>query len=107
MAAPLHCLARLVRLGESSCQPSITCKMRKKSSGSITSLCAGLVRICAFFGNLWRFEYICGGLECICEGFFMNLWRFVVVFCVIVEVLCIIVEVLCLFCEFVKFCGIF
>ena len=78
MAACLQCLARLVRLDDLSFQPSITCKMRKKSSGSFTSLCAGFVR---FSVNLWRSEHICGGFACICGRFFMNLWRFVEVFC--------------------------
>ena len=49
VAARLHCSARLVRLGDSSFQPSITCTMRKKSSGSFKSLCAGFVGICGSF----------------------------------------------------------
>ena len=79
MAACLQCLARLDDL---SFQPSITCKMRKKSSGSFTSLYGGFVGILwTLFVNLLRSEYICGSYN-ICGGF-----------CVFVEVLCVIVEV--------------
>ena len=73
MVAPLHCLARLVHLGDLSCQPSITCKMRKKSSGSFTSLYGDFVGILwKFFVNLLRFEYICGSFVDV----LVYLWRF-------------------------------
>ena len=67
MAAPLHCLASLVCLGDSSCQPSITCKMREKSSGSFTSLCAGFV--CIYEGFFCEFVEVC-----------VHLWKFSVSF---------------------------
>ena len=53
VAAGLHCLARL---GDSSFQPSITCKTRKKSSGSFTSL----VHFLCLFVEV--FLWICGVL---------------------------------------------
>ena len=83
MAARLHCLAHLVRLGDSSFQPSVTCKMRKKNSGSFTSLCAGFVGILEVFGefmevcvyllrfcvSLWRFLCYCGSFVFIYGSF--------------------------------------
>lgn len=72
VAAQLRCLARLDRLGDSHFQ-SITCRMRKKSSGSFTSLCGGL---------------------CICEGLLR--------LCVSVEVLSLVVVILCLHGNFVS-----
>ena len=50
-------LSRLICLGDSSFQPSITCKMRKKSSGSFMSLCAGFVGICGSF--FCKFVEVC------------------------------------------------
>ena len=118
VAARLHCSARLVRLGDSSFQPSITCEMRKKSSGSFTSLCAGFVGIlCKFFVNIWSFvEIWCvfvfnlyvilkifglfwGDFKCICGSFVEVLCLFVEVLSVFVEVLCLFVEVLSVFLE--------
>ena len=125
-SSPMFGSSRLiVRLDDLSFQPSITCKMRKKCSGSFTSLYGDFVGfLWKFFVNLLRFEYICGSFMdvlvylwkfCGCFSvfvevfvylckFLVNLWRFVEVLCVIVEVLCIFMEV---FCEFVKFCGFF
>ena len=107
VVARLHYLARLVRLGDLSFQPSITCKMRKKSSGSFTSLCAGFVEVFCEFLEVCRdfvchcggFVYICGSLVCVdvlslfVELFgvivevSVNLWRSVEILCVFVEVL--------------------
>ena len=78
MVARLQCLARLVRLDDLSFQPSITCKMRKKSSGSFTSLCAGFGgTLWKFFVNLLRFEFICGSFRISVEVF-VYLWKFLV-----------------------------
>ena len=82
VAACLQCLARFVHLGDSSFQLSVTCKMRKKSSGSFTPLCASFVYFCTFLVNLCVigcFLYIC-------------------------DILCIFMGV---FCKSVMFCGVF
>uniref|UniRef100_A0A671WRB3 Kiaa0930 n=1 Tax=Sparus aurata TaxID=8175 RepID=A0A671WRB3_SPAAU len=112
--ARLHCLDRLVRLGDSSFQPSVTCKMRKKSSGSFTSLCAGLVYlwkflcICGGFVCICAgFECICGGFECICAGF-VYLWKFLCIcagFVYLWKFLCICRGFVCICGGFVCICA--
>ena len=74
VAARLHWLAHL---GDSSFQLSITCKMRKKSSGSFTSLVQVLCLFVEVFSEfvevwvyLWRFVYL--------RRFCVDLWKFLV-----------------------------
>ena len=79
VAVRLQCLAHLVRLGDSSFQLSVTCKMRKKSSGSFMPLCAGFVYLWKFsvfvvdfsaFVKFWGiFVCIYDYFVCHCEGF--------------------------------------